>query len=100
MVAPRASGGAAATAPAVIEAESPVVVMQYSRHRAAAATNGSAALKPMAQASAAEVSMMRVMTRRRPKRTASSLPSTLEGRPRRLAMATIQVGFQFVPAPP
>src|SRR5262245_65846063 len=64
--------------------------MAYRRTSAAAPAYGSAALKPIPAASAAEVSIVPRMKRRRPNRMASSLPQTLAHTPRRpITLATV-----------
>ena len=58
----------------------------------AIAQNGRAAAKPITDANTVETSMKAISTRRRPKRIATSLPSTLAGRPSsRIALATVVI---------
>src|SRR5262249_62133963 len=62
----------------------------YSKTGGAAPAYGSAALKPITAASAAEASIVPTMKRRRPNRMANSLPHTLAHTPTRpITLATV-----------
>src|SRR5262245_60361180 len=98
-VAPRRPGSALPALPAVSDEESDQISIAYSNTRAAAPAYGSAALKPITAASAAEVSIVPRMKRRRPSRMASSLPQTLAHTPiSPITLATV-AGASGVHAP-
>ena len=67
---------------------------------ATSSTNGSAARKPTARLIAAEALITRMTVRRRPKRWAASLPSTLAGRPSTPMSAAKAVALQPRPKAP
>ena len=61
---------------------------------------GKKAEKPKTAARSAEAHMMTITTRRRPKRPAASLPSTLAGRPSMMTKAARVAMFQSAPVAP
>src|SRR3989442_11596199 len=99
-VAPRRPGSALPALPAVRDDESDQISIAYSRTSAAAPAYGSAALKPITAANAAEMSIVPRMKRRRPNRMDSSLPQTLAPTPTRPMTPATGAGPAGGPAGP
>ncbi len=99
-VLPRRCGAAAPNAPTVSEALSSITVIPYTASSAAIHQNGSSAANPITAATTSDVSMKPISTGRRPSRVATSLPSTLAGRPsNRIRLATVVIVLSLMALP-